>query len=556
MTAPIEPHRKRPDWFRIPFGSSEPLWGVPGSYFDDKLIIGHRTHLPLLDPTLAGPHLAPNSQPSAVWAERDARCAARGFKLRTVQHQAVDFARERRGVFLCDDPRIGKTLSALMMHDEWQRLYLARTKSAVWGPTPSWNVSSQRRLSTVPMVPAPYGPLLIVAPLSTRAVWLGWVRRLYPDTEIGVIKGRTFDAATLQKPIVFGHYDVIHKWLALVSAGTVILDEVHLLTNPKAQRTKAAAMLCARARHIVALTGTPINRFPPDMYAMLDLLAPGAWGSHYEFCQRYGDPVPTAHGTTYNGVSNERELKARLSEIMLRRLWRDCHTDLPPITRSVVVADLSQAERNKLDVLAGKLKAERANTAANLAAYRRVVSAIKLPTVVKEATRVLDRGLPVVIWAWHRDFAEEINKRLLADERPAWLIHGEVSIAEREQRMAAWKANPCGALIATMAVAGAGIDLSHARIAIVGEIDWTPATIGQVEMRTYDPSRAMDVLFVIANHVIDQRIVRSLVAKLSAADPLGVAAAIDAIEALRETVLGPEEDGDLDQLLADLLAAG
>lgn len=529
MTAPITSHRKRPDWFQIPFGASEPLWGVPGSYFENKLIIGHRTHLPLLDPALANPHLASNSQPSEVWAERDARCALLGFKLRTVQHQAVDFARQRRGVFLCDDPRIGKTLSALMMHEEWQRQHKLRV---------------------------PYGPLLIIAPLSTRAVWLGWVRRLYPDIEIGVIKGRTFDAETLKKPIVFGHYDVIHKWLALVSAGTVILDEVHLLTNPNASRTKAAAMLCARARHIVALTGTPINRFPPDMYAMLDLLAPGAWGSHYEFCQRYGDPVPTAHGTTYNGVSNERELKARLSEIMLRRLWRDCHTDLPPITRSVVVADLSQAERNKLDVLAGKLKAERASTAANLAAYRRVVSAIKLPAVIKEATRTLDRGLPVVIWAWHRDFAESISRRLLDDKRPAWLIHGEVSIAERERRMAEWKANPCGALIATMAVAGAGIDLSHARIAIIGEIDWTPATIGQVEMRTYDPSRAMDVLFVIANHVVDQRIVRSLVAKLSAADPLGVAAAIDAIDALRETVLGPEEEGDLDQLLADLLAAG
>jgi hypothetical protein len=503
VTDYIQRHPKRSGWFKVPFGTSEPLWAVPGVFFEGGQITAHQTHLPLLDPALVDAFLAKTNQSAEAWTARDAWCAEHGFKLRVVQHQAIDFARHRRGVLLFDEMRLGKTLSSLLMDVQWRQSFRG---------------------------PGNYGPLVIVAPLKTRAVWLGWIKRLYPDKEIGVITGRTFDKQVLQ-----------------------------LLTNPDTNRTKAAALLASKARRVVCLTGTPINRFPPDMWPTLNMVASGAWGSPYEFSQRYGDPQPTAHGTTYDGVSNEVELRTRLSEIMLRRRWRDCHADLPPITRSVIVADISQAERNKLDILAGKIKAERANTAANLAAYRRQVTVIKLPSVIKKAEEVLAAGEPVVIGTWHKDFAEKIAEKLRERSRdafPVFLLHGDIAIAERERRIAAWREHPRAPLIATMAVADVGIDLSHARITIFGEIDYTPAIVGQFEMRTYDPTRPMDVFFVIANHLVDQRIVRSLVKKLSAADPLGVAAAIDAIDALRDVVMGPEEDGDLDRLLEDLLASG
>jgi SNF2 family DNA or RNA helicase len=434
------------------------------------------------------------------------------------------------------------TVSAFMMHAQWAQSYEAKRALASTGTT----IRDAK----------PYGPLIIVAPLKTRAVWLGWARRIFPGVEIGVVQGKTYDPETIRKPIVFGHYDVLHKWLALIDVGTIIFDEVQLLTNPDARRTKAARMLGTRARHAVACTGTPINKYPPNLWSILELVAPGAWGSHFEFSQRYGNPQPGSHGFTYEGVSNEGELRARLQTVMLRRRWRDCHQDLPPVTRSIVVADITQAERNKLDLLAGRLKAEHKNAAANLATYRQRVSLAKAPAVIRETLAVLERGEPVVIGTWHKEFAIRIAAELEAKGQTVWLVHGDVSIAERERRMDAWRAHPVGALVATMAVADVGIDLSHARIAILGEIDWTPTIIGQFEMRIYSGSRPCDVIFVIANHMVEQRIVRLLVQKLSAADPLGVAAAVDAIDALRDAILGPQEEGDLDRLLEDLLAGG
>lgn len=535
----LRKHPSKPNSFLLDKETGKALFGVPGVTFEGPHLLAHRNHLTLVEDPSAALYLSTPSQSSHIWTERDDWCEGRGFKLRVTQQQAVDFARPRRGILLCDDMRLGKTVSALLCHREWQALY------------------DEGALRANPFRRA-YGPLIIVAPLSTRAVWLGWIRRLWPEAKIGIITGKKFKPEVLtQNDIVFGHYDVISRWQTLLDIGTLVLDEVHALSNPRADRTNAAVLLASRAKHVIAMTGTPIYTLPPNLWSILNLVVPGAWGSYFDFAQRYGAPEPGSHGWRYTGLSNEMELKARLSDVMLRRRWRDCHSDLPPITRSVVVADLNQTERNRLDVLAAKLK-ERSNTAGHLASYRQQVSAIKLKTVAREAERILANGQPVVIWTWHREYADQIAEAIMDGHgRPALVIHGDIVAHERDRRMQVWREmKEPGALIATMAVAGAGIDLSHARITIFAEIDYTPLMLGQAEMRTFAPDRPMDVIFVVANHFVDQRIVRALVSKLSASDPLGVGAAVDAIDALREAVLGKEEEGDLDRLLEAFLLGG
>jgi len=517
----------KPGWFAVDLDTAAKLSGVPGLKFDQHKGLWqlHRSHLPLLESPeafqLIASHLQPKNAFVDPWEHRDAWTADRGFKLRTTQHQAIDFFAQRRGILLGDDMRLGKTLSAIMCH--------ARGDA---------------------------GQLVIIAPLSTRAVWLGWLRRVFPEhvDNIGIMTGRKYDAEKASKPIVWGHYDVLQGWASTRRIGTLVLDEAHLLTNKDAKRTVAAATLATYSDRVIAMTGTPIWDLPPDLWSIINMVAPGAWGNWYDFSDRYGAPVQTGYGKRYTGISNTSELRCRLQEVMLRRRWVDCSDDLPPISRSVVVADLNDRDRRQLDILAGAIKSERSNTAGNLAAYRKRVANIKLGAAYVEAAKVMHRDEPVVLWTWHRDLADSIGDGL-GPAYKRWVIHGDIAPDEREKRIAEWKACPNGALIATMAVAQVGIDLSHARIAIFVEIDFTPAVIGQAEMRTFAPTRGMDVIFVVANHLVDQRIVRALVAKLGAANPLGVGAAVDAIDALRDAVLGPSEIGDLDRLLEDMLAS-
>ncbi len=450
------------------------------------------------------------------WAARDGATVDRGFKLRPVQHAAVDFIAQRRGTLLGDDPRVGKSLAAIMSHD-----------------------------------PA-LGPFVVICPSMVRPVWLGWLARVYPDEPIGVFVGRQFDAKVVQRKLIVGHYDILAWWQSARPIGTLVFDEAHMLTNRNARRSVAAIYLASRAQRVICATGTPIWNMPTDLWNVLGLIAPGAFGGYHEFAQRYGAPLPTAYGTKYTGISNEEELHTRLSEVMIRRRWVDVQADLPAISRNVVLVDLDDAARRRLDIMAAKIVEDKASTIGHLARYRELLSHVKAPAVIAEATKMLDRGEPVVIWTWHVELAKKIAQELGAR---AFLLTGDTSPALRDQAIASWNAHSAAALVCTMAVAQVGLDFSHSHLSIFAEIDYTPAIIGQAEMRTYAPTRPMNVTYVVGNHLIDQRIVLALTKKLDAANPLGVGAANDAISALHTALNGPAEEADMDRLFADILAA-
>jgi hypothetical protein len=396
------------------------------------------------------------------------------------------------------------------------------------------------------------GPLVVICPAMVRPVWLGWLRRVFPDEPIGIMTGRTFDFKALQNKIIVGHYDILPWWQSAMPLGTIVFDEAHMLTNRGSRRSKAAIFLARRASQVIAATGTPIWNMPPDLWNVLGLVAPGAFGGFHEFALRYGAPEPTAYGTRYLGISNERELRARLSEVMIRRRWVDVADDLPAISRSVVLVELDEKRRRKLDLIAADIASNTGSTIGHLSRYREQLSHVKAPTIIKQAQDMLDRGEPVVVWTWHVALADKIAAAL--GER-AFLLTGEVASKKRDDVMDAWKAHPAAALVCTMSVAQVGLDFSHAHLAIFGEIDYTPAILTQAEMRTYAPTRPMNVTYVVADHLIEQRIVLALTRKLSAADPLGVGAAGDAITTLQLALQGPVETPDLDRLLEDLLGA-
>jgi hypothetical protein len=394
------------------------------------------------------------------------------------------------------------------------------------------------------------GPLVIICPAMVRPVWIGWLRQVFPDEPIGIFSGRTFDPRVLQHKLIIGHYEILPWWQADAPIGTLIFDEAHVLTNRAARRTKAAVFLASRAQRVIAATGTPIWNLPPNLWSVLGLVAPGAFGGYHEFAQRYGAPKLTAHGTQYTGISNEAELNLRLTEVMLRRRWADVATTLPAVTRDVVLVELTPAQRRKLDVLTLGLKG--AGTIGMLARYREQLSTLKVEPTVTYAQSVLDRREPLVIWTWHVSLAEKIAAALGDRAR---LLTGDTPKGQRTEVLDEWKAAPALALVCTMSVAQVGLDFSHAHLAVFAEVDYTPAVVAQAEMRTYAPTRAMHLTYVVADHLVDQRVVVALARKLAAASPVGVDAAQASITFLQHALCGPVEEPDMDRLLAALLDA-
>lgn len=366
--------------------------------------------------------------------------------------------------------------------------------------------------------------------------------------------GRTFDPVQSQKPLVFGHYDILPAWQDGSRIGTLVLDEAHVLTNRNSHRSRAAVLLASCAERVIAATGTPIWNMPTGLWHVLSLVAPGAFGGYHEFCRRYAAPTATAYGTRYTGISNGDELSQRLSEIMIRRRWADVQQDLPPITRNVLIADLTLPQRRKLDLLAESLrKSVRTNTAAELARYRQALSRIKLGVTLAEAEGCMNQGEPVVLWCWHRKTADQLADALVGNGYKAFLLHGDVPVQRREVLLDQWRACAKAALVVTMSVAQVGIDLSHARRAIFAEIDYTPAMISQAEMRTFSPARAMNVSYVVADHFADRAIIKALTRKLDASEPVALGTGEGAISSIDRTLRGEPDAPDMERFMADLL---
>lgn len=392
----------------------------------------------------------------------------------------------------------------------------------------------------------------------TREVWLRWLKRFFPDEEIGVMTGKAFDPSVLNKKIIFGHYAVLPSWATAHENGTLIFDEVHALANPRSKRSIAASLIASRAQKVIGVSGTPIWNRPKNLWFILSLLAPGAFGSYEDFGKRYCDGKPTEYGWSFEGASYTREMELRLSQIKIRRLHSDVEKDLPQTTREVIIADITPAQRRRLDLAAeGLRRSLRTNTAGELSRYRAVLGEVKIDVTIERALKILQEGEPLVVWTWHKGLCELMRRAFEAHGIQSFVVNGDVASNKREERLDAWKrtgGQDIGSvLLITIPTGREGIDLSFARFAVVMEVDYIPAMMGQVDYRIFDITRSSHLIYVVADHISDRRIVDALHGKLAMSDSMGLGAAGMAINVLYEAFDVPADVGDIQRLMAALL---
>lgn len=517
------------DWYVVAAGTQQALaqlQGTPGIRFSkqergkaDELVAGqallvHRSHLPLLNPYIGEAKDWPTA-PKDIADLDDGRLAARGLKLRAHQKTGRQFIRSRAGSLIADQMRLGKTVEILASHDPDE------------------------------------GRLVVCAPLPVRHVWLKWMSQLWPDRRLVAVTGRTWDPDTvLGADLVFCHYDILPSWHSVaprLKPSLLVFDEAHVLSSRKSNRSEAAAVMSVFADRVVCATGTPLWNKPDGFWGPLSACCPAAFGKYWDFAIRYASARRGAYGFETGDPSFTDELRARLAEVHLARTWNDVAEDLPETKREVVIVPVVHRDLD-IAVESASQDAEADRTwVGQMVRYRGALASSKVGPSVDLALRRPDE--PVVIWVWHKAVARAIDAELSKRcSRPRFLVHGDMVNAKREERIEAWQATSDGVLIITMAVGQAGIDLSHSKVAILGELDWTPAVIAQVEMRTFSPLRPMEIFFVTADHEVDLRLVEVIQAKCRTAREMGVAASEGAADLLGSMFPG-SDPGDLDRLM-------
>ncbi len=206
------------------------------------------------------------------------------------------------GGILADDMGLGKTLQAIA------------------------HILAVRATSGTPRL------VLIVAPTSVLPNWQAEIARFAPGLTCllwhGADRREVHGDDFADFDIVLTSYALLARDKVLLSArdlALLILDEAHVLKNPKAAGFKAASAL--RADQVVALTGTPVENRLTDLWSLASLTNPGLLGTHDDFRTRYRTPIEK-----HDDPLARTALTRRMRPFMLRRTKDAVAADLPPKT--------------------------------------------------------------------------------------------------------------------------------------------------------------------------------------------------------------------------------
>jgi superfamily II DNA or RNA helicase len=497
-----------PDSFAREF---EPMAALAHRH-DGKLRYG-RIQMALLDALLAGqPHSHVDEafdrlrEQLAAGERPEAEPEPAGFQgtLRHYQREGLGWLvfLERLGLGGClaDDMGLGKTIQVLAL--------LARR---------------QLEISAAGL---PHRPSLVVVPRSLVFNWIEEARKFAPGLRVVNHTGttRAEDAGPLSDwDIVITTYGTLRRDIVAhreTEFDYVILDEAQSIKNAASQAAKACRLL--RARHRLALTGTPVENHIGELWSIFEFLNPGQLGSAARLRKFLAD----GRGST--------DVVARaVRPYLLRRTKAQVLSDLPEKTEQTLFVELGETQRKAYDELREHFRAELAGrigrmgigrsriavleallrlrqTAchAGLVDHTRVdESCAKLDTLLEQLDEVLDEGHKVLVFSQFTSFLAILRRRL--DEKKTVYEYLDGRTTDRQARVVRFQEDPdCRLFLVSLKAGGQGLNLTAADYIYILDPWWNPAVEAQAVDRAHriGQTRRVFAYRLIAKGTVEEKI--------------------------------------------------
>lgn len=345
------------------------------------------------------------------------------FKLYPYQEEATRFLLERAddGGLIGSDAGVGKTCSEI-----------------------AWACTLQDR--------EPGSRVLVVYPNVAKGVWRRELRRLGGgklvtcegqvhrylalDTEPLDNDPATALAALPADAWIGCHYEILKDWeddLRRAAPRILICDEAHKVTGRKTQRADSLlAISTDTVVHRSGASGTLMRSGVKNLWSVCEIVRPGCFGGHwgngqYEgryvgywngFARRYcgeGASHPDEWGGYDDtGSSNEEELAARLTDLVIRHRREDVLPHLPKLRREMVQIELQDKDRAQYEKTAERLikRAEATHGTGRQEILDQLLSLVdgkKLPTAVELAREALDSHQKVVVFTHFHKSLEQLQ---------------------------------------------------------------------------------------------------------------------------------------------------
>lgn len=410
----------------------------------------------------------------------------------------------RRHVFVADECGLGKTLTAIEIGRAMKR----------------------RHVEGVPW------RALVVCPKSVRMQWIEEIREQDPNTEVVLLE--LHETPNLDSTAWnVTHYEAI---LRTPHAGLlwdlVVIDEAHRIKNRKTKTAAAIKRMSSIRR--VALTATPMDKDPSEMWSIWNWLYPQEFSSYWRFRGRYCAMAYNYAGYPYViGPKNLDHLAKRVRGRFFRHTKIEVADQLPekivvdvPLQMGPSQLALYEKIRKSRDIElehnGGRLVIPNA-----LSKIVRLQQAASLPRCLgdeftEESVKVdwtidfLDDNpeLKVVVFAKFRKTALHVLQTLHRKKHSAVGFFG---ISPHNEFPEDFIKGRKRVLVATIGMAGEGMNLKDADVAIFIDQEWSSIKMQQAHDRIHRLGSKAEkkLLFVLLCSPVDRLVHEALAKKWS-----------------------------------------
>ena len=189
---------------------------------------------------------------------------------------------------------------------------------------------------------------LIVCPSSLLYNWKQEIEKFAPHLGCHIHHGASRSAGLLAEDsnqIVITSYGTVRSDFDLFKElrfETIVIDESHNIKNPSAQITKLITQLPYAIR--IALSGTPVMNNTFDLYAQLNFLLPGIFGSKEYFKREFADPIDRDQDP-----EKIEALQKLTAPFILRRTKEQVAPDLPAKSEMILWCEMNAAQKENYD---------------------------------------------------------------------------------------------------------------------------------------------------------------------------------------------------------------
>ena len=370
-------------------------------------------------------------------------------------------------------------------------------------------------------------PSLVIVPKSLVFNWIEEARKFAPALRVLNYTGNTRideTAMLAEQDLVLTTYGTLRRDIINhreIEFDYVVLDEAQSIKNAASQAAKACRLL--RARHRLALTGTPVENHIGELWSIFEFLNPGQLGS------------ATRLKRFLTGGRTSSEVVARaVRPYLLRRTKSQVLSDLPEKTEQTLFCELGEEQRKAYNELREHYRLELSGRIGRLGIGRSRIAvleallrlrqtachpglvdptridepAAKLDTLLEQLTEVIDEGHKVLVFSQFTSFLSIVRRRL--EERSIVYEYLDGKTTDRQARVQRFQEDAaCPLFLVSLKAGGQGLNLTAADYIYILDPWWNPAVEAQAVDRAHriGQTRRVFAYRLIARDTVEEKIV-------------------------------------------------